>query len=397
MSTRVWQQLDALVQRAQRTAVGLMAGTSLDGIDAAVVAIEGFGQVRQVRTLATHFEPYTESEREGLLTLIRRGELDALTAWDAYLGERFAEAAQRAIQKAGLPSVDFIGSHGQTVWHAPDAQLFRRAVPNTLQIGQPDVIAARLGVPVVADFRTRDMAYGGQGAPLVPFVDWLLLRDAHEARATLNLGGMANLTLLPAGSSPDAILAFDTGPGNALIDLAVRWGTEGREAYDRDGARAARGQVIPELLAQLLMHPFFEQPPPKSTGREMFGESLLQEIWRQYPPSRANLDDLVATLTELTARTVADALRRWGLSQMPVQRLLVSGGGIHNRTLIARLQALLPEVTIESTAAYGIDPDFKEAIAFALLADCFLQGEPVAYPGITGVAQPVRLGKLCWG
>jgi len=258
------------------------------------------------------------------------------------------------------------------------------------------VIAARLGAPAVADFRTRDMAYGGQGAPLVPFVDWLLLSDAQETRVVLNIGGIANLTVLPAGGLPDTIRAFDTGPGNALIDLAVRWGTDGQEQYDRNGARAARGQIMPELLTQLLTHPFFEQSPPKSTGREMFGEAFLQEIVARHALSKTRLNDLLATLTELTARTVADAVRRWVLPEGSPQRLIVSGGGIHNRTLTTRLQALL-HIPIESTAAYGIDPDFKEAIAFAVLADCFLQGEPVAYPGTTGVLHPVQLGKLCWG
>ncbi len=397
MSEQRWCWLDALCRRTRRVALGLMAGTSLDGIDGAVVAIEGFGRGRRVQTLATHFEPYTDAEREGLLRLLREGGLDALTAWDAYLGERFAEVGQHVIAKAGLASVDFIGSHGQTVWHAPYAQLMGRSVPNTLQIAQPDIIAARLGVPVVADFRTRDMAHGGQGAPLVPFVDWLLLSDGSESRIVLNIGGMANLTVLPAGGSPDTIRAFDTGPGNALIDLAVRWGTEGQELYDRDGARAGRGQVIPTLLEHLLSHPFFAQPPPKSTGREVFGSAMLNAIVSQYALSKAETDHLVATLTELTARTIADAVRRWVHVEPPVKRVIVSGGGVHNRTLMARLTALLPEVAIESVSNYGIDADFKEAIAFAVLADCFLQGEAVAYPGTTGVSQPVRLGKLCWG
>jgi len=375
--------------------MGLMAGTSLDGIDVALVAVEGFGRKRQVQTLATHFEPYTDEEREGLLKLMREGSSEALTAWNTYLGERFAEAAQSALQKSALLTVDFVGSHGQTIWHAPDARLFGRSVPGTLQIGEPDVIAARLGVPVIADFRTRDMAYGGQGAPLVPFVDWLLLSDATEARVVLNLGGMANLTVLPADGSPDSIRAFDTGPGNALIDLAVRWGTGGQQRYDRDGERAARGQVIPALLEHLLAHPFLKQPPPKSTGREVFGEAFLQAILAEF--AQSSLDDVLATLTEFTARAIAVSLERWVLPELPVQRLIVSGGGVHNRTLMARLQSLLPAIPIESSTLYGIDPDFKEAIAFALLADSYLQGEAVTYPGTTGVAQPVRLGKLCWG
>ncbi len=390
-----WQWLDELTRRRRRVAMGLMAGTSLDGIDVALVAIEGFGRERQVQTLATHFEPYTDEERDGLLALMRAGSPEALTAWNTYLGERFAEAALSALQKSDLSTVDFVGSHGQTIWHAPNAHLFGRAVPGTLQIGEPDVIAARLGVPVIADFRPRDMAYGGQGAPLVPFVDWLLLSDDTETRAVLNLGGMANLTVLPADGSANSIRAFDTGPGNALIDLAVRWGTGGQQQYDRDGERAARGQVILALLERLMAHPFLQQSPPKSTGREVFGESLLQAILREF--AQAPLEDLLATLTEFTAQAVAVSLERWVLPEVPVQRLIVSGGGVHNRTLMARLQSLLPAIPIESSAIYGIDPDFKEAIAFALLADCYLQGEAVAYPGTTGVAQPVRLGKLCWG
>jgi anhydro-N-acetylmuramic acid kinase len=395
MQQHNWQWLDDLTRCKRRVAVGLMAGTSLDGIDVALVAIEGFGRERQVQTLATHFEPYTDEERDGLLELMRAGSPEALTAWNTYLGERFAEAALSALQKSGLSTVDFVGSHGQTIWHAPDAHLLGRAVPGTLQIGEPDVIAARLGVPVIADFRPRDMAYGGQGAPLVPFVDWLLLSDAMEARAVLNLGGMANLTVLPAGGSPDSIRAFDTGPGNALIDLAVRWGTGGLQRYDRDGERAARGQVIPTLLEHLLAHPFLQQPPPKSTGREVFGEALFHLILREF--AQAPLEDLLATLTEFTAQAIAVAMERWVQPEVPVQRLIVAGGGVHNRTLMARLQSLLPAIPIESSAMYGIDPDFKEAIAFALLADCYLQGEAVAYPGTTGAAQPVRLGKLCWG
>jgi len=377
---------------APRYAVGLMAGTSLDGIDAALVRIEGAGDAIRVETLATHYQPYTPDERAGLMRLLESGNLADLCAWDAYLGERFAQAALAVIQRAAPPRVDFVGSHGQTVWHAPDARLLDMPTPNTLQIGQPDVIAARVGVPVVADFRTRDMAYGGQGAPLVPIVDWLLLRSDTEARAALNLGGMANLTVLPAGCAPDALRAFDTGPANALIDLAVQEGTGGVQPYDRDGARADAGAVHPPLLEWLLAHPYFQQPPPKSTGREMFGHALLNAIHTQFP--HLPLPTLIATLTELTAATIADALRKWVLPDCPVQRVIVSGGGLHNRALMRRLTARLPDIAFESSAAYGIDPDFKEAVAFAVLADRFLQGLPATYPSTTGVRQPTLAGKL---
>jgi anhydro-N-acetylmuramic acid kinase len=377
---------------APRYAVGLMAGTSLDGVDAALVQIEGAGDAIRVETLATHYQPYTPDERAGLMRLLESGNLADLCAWDAYLGERFAQAALAVIQRAAPPRVDFVGSHGQTVWHAPDARLLDTPTPNTLQIGQPDVIAARVGVPVVADFRTRDMAYGGQGAPLVPIVDWLLLRSDTEARAALNLGGMANLTVLPAGCAPDALRAFDTGSANALIDLAVQEGTGGVQPYDRDGARADAGAVHPPLLEWLLAHPYFQQPPPKSTGREMFGHALLNAIHTQFP--HLPLPTLIATLTELTAATIADALRKWVLPDCPVQRVIVSGGGLHNRALMRRLAARLPDVALESSAAYGVDPDFKEAVAFAVLADRFLQGLPATYPSTTGVRQPTLAGKL---
>ena len=377
---------------APRYAVGLMAGTSLDGIDAALARIEGAGDAIRIETLATHYQPYTPDERAGLLRLVESGTLADLCAWDAYLGERFARAARAVIQKASPPRVDCIGSHGQTVWHAPDAQVLGTPTPNTLQIGQPNVIAARVGAPVVADFRTRDMAHGGQGAPLVPIVDWLLLRNDTELRAALNLGGMANLTVLPAGGAPDAIRAFDTGPANALIDLAVQHGTGGTQTYDRDGALAESGAVHPPLLAWLLAHPYFGQPPPKSTGREVFGRALLDAIHAQFPD--LPLPTLVATLTELTAATIADALQRWVTPTCPVRRVVVSGGGLHNHALMRRLAARLPDVALESSAAYGVDPDFKEAIAFAVLADRFLQGLPATYPSTTGVRQPTLAGKL---
>ncbi|CUU33765.1 MAG: anhydro-N-acetylmuramic acid kinase [Fimbriimonadales bacterium] len=388
MSADCVEWLSYLRTKSPRYAIGLMAGTSLDGVDGALVAIEGQKGHRAVRTLATHHIPYSHEEREGLLRLIESGTLADLCAWDAYLGEKFAEVALKLMQKAEAP-VAFIGSHGQTVWHAPSAQLFGRPTPNTLQIAQPEVIMARTGVPVVADFRTRDVALGGQGAPLVPFVDWLLLRSDAEPRAALNIGGMANLTYLPPQATPESILAFDTGPGNALIDLAVRWHTGGRLAYDPDGSLAAQASPDEPLLHEMLAHPFFQQPPPKSTGREVFGVEYLQKWWGRVEPLT-----LIATLTELTARTIAQAVRQWC---MPVARLIVSGGGMHNQTLMARLQALLPEVAIQSSATFGIDPDFKEAIAFAVLADCYLMGEPVAFPNTTGVSRPVRLGRLCWG
>lgn len=392
MTAPATQRFPIIPLEGERYVLGLMAGTSLDGIDAALVTIVGTGDAIRVRTLATHYTPYTQEERAGLLQLIRAGDLALLGAWDTYLGERFAEAAQALLQQAQPPRLDLVGSHGQTVWHAPDATLLGMPTPHTLQIGQPDVIAARLGVPVVADFRTRDLAYGGQGAPLVPIVDWLLLRSETEHRLALNLGGMANITLLPAGGSPEAIRAFDTGPANALIDLAVQRGTEGALTHDADGKLAQQGEVYKPLLEWLMAHPYLERQPPKSTGREVFGETLLCDIEARF--TQLPLPDLVATLTEFTAASIANALQRFVLPDYPVARIVISGGGVHNRTLLQRLQTHLPDVALESAAQYGIDPDFKEAIAFAVLADRFLQGLPATYPNTTGARQPVIAGKL---
>ncbi len=375
-----------------RYAIGLMAGTSLDGIDAALVRLTGSSDALQAQTLAVHHSPYTPEEREGLLQLIERGRPAELCLWDAYLGERFAQAASELMAQARPPRLDFIGSHGQTIWHAPHGALLGAPVRNTLQIGQPDVIAARLGAPVIADFRTRDMAHGGQGAPLVPIVDWLLLRHPSEHRVALNLGGMANVTVLPANGAPDTIAAFDTGPGNALIDAAVYAYTQGQHTYDRDGYWASRGAVHERLLNYLMSHPYLEQPPPKSTGREVFGEALLEELHRMF--GRLQLHELAATFTEFTARSVADALARFVSPHYPIRRVIVSGGGVHNPALMARLQARLPDVSIVSSAQYGIDPDFKEAVAFAVLADRFLQGLPATYPNTTGASRPCLAGKL---
>ncbi len=390
----IGEWLSHLAHKSERYAIGLMSGTSMDGIDGALVCIVGKGNARTIRTLATHHLPYTPEERAELSNLLQHPTLENLTAWDAYLGERFAECALKLMKHA--PHVDFIGSHGQTLWHAPKATLLGRPVRNTLQIAQSDVIFARTGVPVVGDFRTRDMALGGQGAPLVPFVDWLLLRHPTEARATLNIGGIANLTVLPADALPDSILAFDTGPGNTLIDSAVQALTQGAQSYDPDGSYAQRGQVHSLMLERLLQEEYLQIPPPKSTGREQFNLAWLDA---RYPDWRTlQLEDLCATLAEYTALTIADALKKWVLPTVSLQKLIVSGGGVHNRFLLARLEAHLPfNLTLHSSAEFGIDPDYKEAIAFAVLADCYLLGEPVSFPSTTGASRPVRLGKLCVG
>jgi anhydro-N-acetylmuramic acid kinase len=314
------------------------------------------------------------------------------------LGERFAKAALRVCRAAHVSPqrVSVIGSHGQTIYHQGRPELIpghRAAVgPNTLQISEPAVIAERTGVPVVADFRTADMAAGGQGAPLVPMVDYLLLRDGQKGTVTLNLGGIANVTVIPADARPLDIVGFDTGPGNMITDALVRHFTRERACYDAGGRVAALGKVNEPLLADALRHPFFLRRPPKSAGREQFGRAFVERYFLSR--KRPRFEDLLRTAVELTARTIAGALARFVFPDKKIDRLIVSGGGAHNRLLVKRLIELLPNLTVELSDRYGLPVDAKEAIAFAILADRTMHGLPGNLPSVTGARRAVVLGKI---
>jgi len=311
-------------------------------------------------------------------------------------GELLADAALRLMQDAGVSPEQLlcIASHGQTVWHQPEPIEWQgRAIRSTLQIGEPAVIAERTGTPTVGDFRVADVAAGGQGAPLVPYVDYLLFRHPSEGRILLNIGGIANLTAIPANALPEQVIAFDTGPGNALINVAMEIASGGKYRYDPEGSFAQRHPVREEWLNELLQHPYFAQPPPKSTGRETFGEAMVRKLLRRYKLSDAEL--LVPALTELTARTIADSIRRFVLSRMRAARLIVSGGGVHNRTLMKRLRELLSELQVETSDRYGIHPDAKEAVAFAVLGYQRMRGRTNNLPSATGARRAVVMGKLC--
>jgi anhydro-N-acetylmuramic acid kinase len=314
------------------------------------------------------------------------------------LGERFANAALRVCRAGHVAPrrVSVIGSHGQTVYHQgrpePIPGIEAGAGPNTLQIGEPAVIAERTGAPVVADFRTADMAAGGQGAPLVPMVDYLLLRDARKGTVALNIGGIANVTVIPAKARPADVFGFDTGPGNMVSDALVRHFTGDREYYDAGGRVAALGKVNELILADALRHPFFSQPPPKSAGREQFGRDFVQRCF--FSRKKYRFEDMLRTSLELTAQTIADALARFVFPETRIHRLIVSGGGAHNRTLVKRLAALLPGLTVELSGRYGLPVDAKEAIAFAILADRTMHGLPGNLPRVTGARRAVVLGKI---
>jgi anhydro-N-acetylmuramic acid kinase len=380
-----------------RLAVGLMSGTSMDGVDAALVRLSGPPERPQVRLLAFVTLPYPPAVRRRILQT-SSGQTTAaaeISQLNFLLGELFAEAALKVCQRGGLSlrRLAVIGSHGQTIYHqGRGTREAGRRITSTFQIAEPAVIAEKTGAHVVADFRPADMAAGGQGAPLVPMVDYLLLRDARQGTIALNIGGIANVTVIPAAARPEQVIGFDTGPGNMVLDALVRHFTKGRKGYDTGGCIAARGKVIEPLLATVLTFPFFRQRPPKSAGRELFGECFVKDCFLKR--ARARFEDLLCTATELTARSIVGALERFVFPQVKVHRLIVSGGGAHNRLLLKRLRALLPQLTAELSDKYGLPVDAKEAMAFALLADRTLQGLPGNLPSVTGARRAVVLGKI---
>jgi len=380
-------RLLALREIEPRRIVGLISGTSADGVDAALVELRGSGPSTEARLLHFRSRAYPPALRARVVALGEATAEELLSVHYA-LGEEFAAAALEAIaaaQRAGL-AVHLVGSHGQTARHHP-----RSASPDgraaTLQLGEPAIIAERTGLPVVADFRPRDVAAGGEGAPLVPLVDWLLFRSAGRTRACLNLGGIANVTVV--GPDLDRTYAFDLGPANMPMDVAIQAMSGGAETFDKDGRRAAAGQVDSGLVEELMRHPYLALPPPKSTGREAFGDVLVRPLLARFA---GRGDDLLASLTRFVAEAVADGIRRY--VKEPVDEVLASGGGARNGTLMAALADRLAPVPLRSLAAVGMDPDAKEAVAFAFLANETLFGRPGNLPAATGAAGPRILGKI---
>lgn len=375
---------------------GLMSGTSLDGIDVAIVEISGRGWSKRVRTLAFRTVPYPEKVRQTILSVSNAPTHTAIISrLNFLLGELYAQALIETTRRARIPvdSIELIGSHGQTIFHegAPVPFLGRR-IASTLQIGEAAVLAERTGIPVVADFRPRDIAAGGRGAPLVPYVDYLLFRHRRRGRVLLNIGGIANITAIPPAARPQDVIAFDTGPGNMVVDALAQHHTRGRWKFDRDGRLAARGRLNRELLDRLLDDPYLRQPPPKSAGREQYGREFVGRLLETGLP----LPDLIATATAFTAAAVAVGIERFVRPRMPVHELIASGGGVHNPRMMAQLTAFLPGVRVAQTGDFGVDPDAKEAIAFAVLAYETWKRRPANLPAATGARRPVVLGKISW-
>jgi len=379
--------------------LGLISGTSADGIDVALARIAGAPPRLRARLENFLTVGYPAPVRRAILRIAEGAETTAeeISQLNFLVGELFAEAALAACRRFRVSpaKIDLLGSHGQTIYHQGRASRFLvRPVASTLQIGEPAAIAARTGIPVVADFRPADMASGGQGAPLVPFVDFLLYRDARRGRVALNIGGIANVTVIPPASRPEEVLAFDTGPGNMVIDALVHHFSRGRRAFDRGARLAVRGRPIRRVLDRLLADPYFRQPPPKSAGREQYGRAYVARLLSMARNARP--EDVVATATLLTPLSILDALNRYVFPRTRIDELIVSGGGAHNPLIVAQLGAGLGRVRLRRAEELGVSEDAKEAFAFAVLAYESWHNRPANLPAATGARRPAILGKVVY-
>ena len=393
------KQLQQLWEKETLRVIGLMSGTSADGMDAALVEISGFGLSTKVKTLSFVFLPYPEEIRKEILRLasgVQGGSRD-LCLFSFLLGTLSLEACRRVCEKAGVQpdQVDLVGSHGQTLYHIPSPERYLgHTLTGTLQSGEASVIAEGLRCPVVSDFRVRDMAAGGQGAPLVPYVEYLLYRQENKTVGLQNVGGIGNLTVLPRGGAPQDTFAFDTGPGNMVMDQIAERLSRGALRCDLNGEIAAQGRCSPELLAYMLNDPFLEKQPPKTTGREAYGTEYVDALMDRAAALSLPGPDILATATRFTAECVRAAIERF--CPVPPDLLVVGGGGSRNPALMRCFRESLP-MPVLLNEDLGFDGDAKEAVAFAVLANECVHESPGNMPSVTGARHPVVLGKITLG
>jgi len=402
----------AYAAKKEHLVIGLMSGTSLDGVDAALtrIATDSSGRISKVELLRHLYLPYSDALRSLVAGLcsIERSRIDDLTVAHFGLSEWYAESVLRVLKGSGLPAeaVDALVLHGQTVWHAPVARSFPGPggvdlpVTATFQIGSAAVLRERTGIPVVSDLRSRDMAAGGEGAPLAPYIDAILYGSPTEGRVVQNIGGIGNATLVPAGADPSGVLAFDTGPGNMIMDAVAAAVTGGRERYDPEGSIAARGRVCEAMVAERMKDPYFSREPPKSTGREVYGAAYAAEFMRDGRSRGLSDEDLAATATAFTAESIAAAYRDFILPRASVGKVFVAGGGARNPTLVSMIRERLGSagadagIEVGTAAAAGLPDEAREAVAFAVLGHESLMGRPANLPAVTGARAPVVLGQI---
>lgn len=387
-----------IMQKNEKLVIGLMSGTSADGVDAVLVKITGHGIQTKVQQLAFVSPPYTEEVRERILRVAAGdfGGTKEMCLLNVLLGELFADACLQLCREAGIrpEDVDLIGTHGQTVYHIPAPESYLgRDITATLQIGEPSVLCERLGAVTVSDFRVRDVAAGGFGAPLVPYTEYILYSDPARSVGLQNIGGIGNITVLPAGGKLDELTAFDTGPGNMLMDSVVSRITNGRLRYDDGGKIAASGTVQKALLDQLMQDPYLVQTPPKTTGREYYGKAFVDRIMQSGEALGLSGEDILATTTMFTAASIAYSVNHH--CQPKPERLIVGGGGSLNPTLMGMIAQCLPEIEVMTNEDLGLDSSAKEAVAFALLANETIHSQCNNAPAATGAKHPVVMGKIC--
>jgi anhydro-N-acetylmuramic acid kinase len=381
--------------------LGLMSGTSADGIDVALAEISGAPPYVKSKLRAHTALKFPAAVRVEILGVAEQQPITAgeFSQLNFRLGEVFADAALSACRKFHISpkQIDLIGSHGQTIFHqGSPVKYLGRATASTLQIGEASIIAARTGMTTIADFRPADIAAGGQGAPLVPYADYLLYRHDKLGRVSLNLGGIANVTVIPANAKPSQIFAFDTGPANMLIDALVAHFTNGRRYFDKNAKLAAQGRSLPALLDEMMRDPYLKLAPPKSTGREHYGSAATQRLLALGRRYRTKPNDLIRAATIFTALSIVDALNRFVLPKHKIQQLIVSGGGAQNPLILAQIAAALPAIEIVPSSQLGVPEDAKEAYAFALLAYETFHQRPSNIPSATGAHSPAILGKISY-
>jgi anhydro-N-acetylmuramic acid kinase len=395
-------------EKKEHLLIGIMSGTSLDGIDTALVQIlmGENDEIEKVNLKAFDYFPYSDELREQLLALcsVETAKLNDLVIANFGVSEWYAHAVNSLLVPSGTdPSnVEALCCHGQTIWHAPTPVPFpgpkgELQVRATLQIGSLSVLAERTGIPVIGDFRSRDMAAGGEGAPLVPYVDAVLFGSQMEGRIMQNIGGIGNATVLPAKNCKQEIFAYDTGPGNMVMDSLVYLHTKGKERFDSEGKTASTGHVNSDLLGLFLQDPFYQKNPPKSTGREVYGLAFAKNFLTEGENRNLPFEDILATATALTAKSITESYKKFILPTIEITEVIVSGGGSHNTTLVNMIKEDLPaSISVKKSAEFGIPDDAKEAVAFAILGHETLMRRPSNLPIVTGASHPVILGNICY-